>query len=169
MRRVVVGPSSTVPGNSAVVEVATPVTFRIGSQKGVDARQIEIRRDKDAGVPPGSGEVVVTRQLMAAGPPSHGNLSNEHVPSVFGVEPGADAFQWLVSTYGPNVQTPMHSTRTLDLQYVVSGEVALILDEGEVHLEAGDAVIIPGSNHSWRTGAQGCTRVGLIFGTEGRP
>lgn len=166
MRRVVVGPSNADATKSAVVEIAAPLTFRIGSQKGLDARRIEVQQDARSGEDPAAGEVVVTRQFMAAGAPSAFQLTSQYVPSVFKVEPGTVGFQWLVSTYGPDVQTPMHSTRTLDFQYVVSGEVVLILDEDEVHLEAGDSVIIPGCNHSWRTGAQGCTRVGLVFADD---
>lgn len=44
----------------------------------------------------------------------------------------------------------MHTTDTIDWDYVVSGEVWLELDDGEeVHLVAGDSVIQNGTRHRW--------------------
>lgn len=44
----------------------------------------------------------------------------------------------------------MHTTPTIDFEYVVSGEVWLELDEGvEVHLRAGDVVVQNGTRHAW--------------------
>jgi mannose-6-phosphate isomerase-like protein (cupin superfamily) len=43
----------------------------------------------------------------------------------------------------------MHRTDTVDFAVVLKGEVVLILDEGEVALEAGDVVIQRGTNHAW--------------------
>lgn len=45
----------------------------------------------------------------------------------------------------------MHTTDTVDLDLVVSGEVTLELDDGAaVHLEAGDCVVQNGTRHAWR-------------------
>ena len=45
----------------------------------------------------------------------------------------------------------MHTTDTIDFEYVVSGEVWLELDDGkEVHLRAGDTVVQNGTRHAWR-------------------
>jgi quercetin dioxygenase-like cupin family protein len=44
----------------------------------------------------------------------------------------------------------MHATETIDLLYVLSGEVYLELDDGaEVHLKAGDSVVQNGTKHAW--------------------
>jgi len=44
----------------------------------------------------------------------------------------------------------MHTTDTVDLDLVVSGEIWLELDDGkEVRLEAGDCVVQNGTRHSW--------------------
>lgn len=44
----------------------------------------------------------------------------------------------------------MHTTDTVDLDLVVSGEVWLELDDGqEVHLQAGDCVVQNGTRHVW--------------------
>jgi mannose-6-phosphate isomerase-like protein (cupin superfamily) len=45
----------------------------------------------------------------------------------------------------------MHTTDTVDIDVVISGEVVLELDDGsEVQLKAGDCVIQNGTRHAWR-------------------
>jgi mannose-6-phosphate isomerase-like protein (cupin superfamily) len=45
----------------------------------------------------------------------------------------------------------MHTTDTVDIDVVISGEVDLELDDGkEVHLGPGDCVIQNGTRHAWR-------------------
>jgi mannose-6-phosphate isomerase-like protein (cupin superfamily) len=44
----------------------------------------------------------------------------------------------------------MHQTETIDFGVVLSGEIWLELDEGEVHLKPGDCVVQRGTMHAWR-------------------
>lgn len=45
----------------------------------------------------------------------------------------------------------MHTTATVDYEYVVSGRVVLELDDGETReLKAGDTVVQNGTRHAWR-------------------
>jgi mannose-6-phosphate isomerase-like protein (cupin superfamily) len=45
----------------------------------------------------------------------------------------------------------MHTTDTVDIDVIISGEVDLELDDGqELHLKAGDCVIQNGTRHAWR-------------------
>ena len=44
----------------------------------------------------------------------------------------------------------MHKTETIDFGIVLSGEIWLELDEGEVHLTAGDCIVQRGTMHAWR-------------------
>ena len=44
----------------------------------------------------------------------------------------------------------MHTTRTIDYGIVLSGKIDLELDDGEVHLVAGDVVVQRGTRHAWR-------------------
>jgi uncharacterized cupin superfamily protein len=54
------------------------------------------------------------------------------------------------STYAPNAPHPyMQKTRSLDFALILEGEVTLVLDLEEVHLAAGDTVVLRGSNHAW--------------------
>jgi mannose-6-phosphate isomerase-like protein (cupin superfamily) len=43
----------------------------------------------------------------------------------------------------------MHKTRTLDYVILLSGEVTLLLDEGEVDLTPFNVVVQRGTNHTW--------------------
>jgi quercetin dioxygenase-like cupin family protein len=44
----------------------------------------------------------------------------------------------------------MHTTRTIDFEVVLSGEVTLELDDGAtVHLAVGDTVVQNGTRHRW--------------------
>jgi quercetin dioxygenase-like cupin family protein len=54
-----------------------------------------------------------------------------------------------------------HTTPTIDLEYVVSGELWLELDDGkEVLLRPGDTVVQNSTNHAWRNkGDEPCTVV----------
>src|SRR5262249_11368640 len=54
------------------------------------------------------------------------------------------------STYSPEAPHPyMQRTRTLDLCWILAGEVTLVLDTEEVKLSAGDTVVQRGTNHAW--------------------
>jgi mannose-6-phosphate isomerase-like protein (cupin superfamily) len=43
----------------------------------------------------------------------------------------------------------MHKTRTVDYVILLSGEVTLLLDRGEVNLKPFDVVVQRGTNHAW--------------------
>jgi len=49
----------------------------------------------------------------------------------------------------PGARPDMHATRTLDYAVVLSGEITLILDHGEVTLKPFDTVVQRGTNHTW--------------------
>jgi uncharacterized cupin superfamily protein len=55
------------------------------------------------------------------------------------------------STYSSSAPHPyMQKTRSLDFALILEGEVTLVLDLEEVHLAAGDTVVLRGANHAWR-------------------
>ena len=50
-----------------------------------------------------------------------------------------------------------HRTNSLDYAIVMSGEIDMELDEGEVHLKAGDILIQRGTIHNWiNRGSEPC-------------
>jgi mannose-6-phosphate isomerase-like protein (cupin superfamily) len=65
----------------------------------------------------------------------------------------------------------MHTTDTIDFDYIVSGEVWLELDDGaQTHLEAGDCVIQNGTRHAWRNrGSEPCVIAVALIGAQRSP
>ena len=54
------------------------------------------------------------------------------------------------ATFGKGGRHPlMHRTETIDYAIVLSGEIVMLLDEGEVTLRAGDILVQCGTNHAW--------------------
>jgi len=75
--------------------------------------------------------------------------------------PGSTRFR--TSVFSPGRTTAMHTTTTLDYDFVLEGSVTLLLSDGsEIDLVAGDAVVIPAAAHAWRAGPKGC-RLGLVM------
>jgi mannose-6-phosphate isomerase-like protein (cupin superfamily) len=62
----------------------------------------------------------------------------------------------------------MHTTDTVDVVLIVSGQATLDLGGGtEVTLEAGDCVVQHGTRHAWRNlTSQPCTMASAIFGAR---
>ena len=76
-------------------------------------------------------------------------------------EPPPGGSWWVAATFPPNAEpigadTPgvdedgWHTTRTIDFDYVLSGELTLLLDRESVELQAGDAVVQQATRHAWR-------------------
>ena len=62
----------------------------------------------------------------------------------------------------------MHTTATIDYEYIVSGRVLLELDDGvTVEVGPGDTVVQNGTRHSWRNPfAEPCTMVVVLVGAN---
>ncbi len=60
----------------------------------------------------------------------------------------------------------MHTTATVDYEFVVSGSIVLELDDGtEVELHPGDTLIQNGTRHAWRNrGTEPCQMVVVLIG-----
>jgi hypothetical protein len=76
----------------------------------------------------------------------------------------------LVAHMEPN-SPGMHTSDTIDFEYVIVGEVWLELDNGvQVHLRAGDTVVQNGTRHAWRNrGHEPCTIVVFMIGVNRQP
>jgi len=80
-----------------------------------------------------------------------------------------DRLPGIVSQANMELDNPgMHTTDTIDFEYVISGEVWLELDDGEeTHLRAGDTVIQNGTRHAWRNrGSEPCQMVVFLVGAH---
>ena len=74
-------------------------------------------------------------------------------------------------SYMENDNPGMHTTDTIDFEYVISGKVWLELDDHkEVHLRPGDTVVQNGTRHAWRNnGSEPCRIVVCMVGAHRAP
>ena len=67
----------------------------------------------------------------------------------------------------PDMDNPphplMHRTKTLDYGIVLSGEVYLVVDEGETLLKPGDVVVQCGTNHAWSNRGEHPCRMAFVL------
>lgn len=57
----------------------------------------------------------------------------------------------------------MHRTRSIDYAVVLQGEIDMLLDDSQVHLEAGDVLVQQATNHAWvNHGGESC-RIAFIL------
>jgi hypothetical protein len=61
----------------------------------------------------------------------------------------------------------MHRTESIDYGIVLSGEIVLLLDDGEVLLREGDVVVQRGTIHAWTNRTDRICRMAFIL-TDGR-
>lgn len=80
-----------------------------------------------------------------------------------GVEPGHADF--LVLQMPAGIEHPMHHTDTLNFHTIVRGSLEVLLDDGAHRLDAGDSLVLPGIDHGWRAGPDGCTMTILNLGS----
>jgi len=57
----------------------------------------------------------------------------------------------------------MHRTRSIDYALVLSGEIDMLLDDGEVHLKAGDILVQQGTNHAWVNRSKEPCRIAFVL------
>ena len=62
----------------------------------------------------------------------------------------------------------MHTTDTIDFEYIISGEVWLELDDvKEVLIKAGDTVVQNGTRHAWHNkGSEPCRMLICLIGAH---
>jgi quercetin dioxygenase-like cupin family protein len=70
--------------------------------------------------------------------------------------------------YDPGVAARWHRTDSIDYAIVLSGEIFMQLDEGEVLLKAGDLIVQRATMHNWENrGTEPCIIVFVLIATEG--
>src|SRR5204862_6207393 len=92
-------------------------------------------------------------------PPEGGNRSREAMLKEMGV---ADA--------GGARHAAMHRTRSIDYAIVLDGEIDMLLDDSEVHLQAGDVLVQQGTNHAWvNRGSRTCRMAFVLIDAKEIP
>ena len=105
-------------------------------------------------VPPKSGTVF---RIVDFAPDSQGEHPTDinHMMKIVGAEAPKRGL--------PPRHPMMHRTRSLDYAIIMSGEIDMLLDEGEVHLKAGDVLVQQATNHAWVNRSGKPCRVAFIL------
>jgi len=105
-------------------------------------------------VPPKSGTVF---RIVDFAPESQGEQPTDmnHMMKIVGAEAPKKGL--------PPRHPMMHRTRSLDYAIILSGEIDMLLDEGEVHLRAGDVLVQQATNHAWVNRSGKPCRVAFIL------
>ena len=104
---------------------------------------------REIGVPPPESGTIFR---VVDFPPEGGPRSREAILKEMGV-----------ADQGGGRHAAMHRTRSVDYAIVIEGEIDMLLDDSEVHLEAGDVLVQQGTNHAWvNRGTQVC-RVAFVL------
>ena len=107
------------------------------------------RAAREIGVPPPPGGSIFR---VVDFPPEKAPRSREAILAEMGV-----------GDHGGARHPGMHRTRSVDYAIVLEGEIDMLLDEGEVHLQAGDVLVQQGTNHAWvNRGAAPC-RIAFVL------
>ena len=93
------------------------------------------RAAREIGVPPPPNGSIFR---VVDFPPEGGTRSREAVLKEMGV-----------ADHGGARHAAMHRTRSVDYAIVIEGAIDMLLDDSEVHLEAGDVLVQQGTNHAW--------------------
>lgn len=104
-------------------------------------------------------------------PPKNGTLFRivDFVPTTQAVEQlPIDTMMKVAGADAPGKGLPprhsmMHRTRTVDYAIIMSGEIDMLLDEGEIHLKAGDVVVQQATNHAWVNRGKEICRIAFIL------
>lgn len=109
------------------------------------------KADREIGVaPPDGGSVFRIVEFT----PDDDSVSNAEMKRELGLDPDSG---------GPVRHPGMHKTRSVDYGIVISGEIDMVMDEGEVHLKAGDVIVQRGTNHAWANrGTEPC-RIAFVL------
>jgi quercetin dioxygenase-like cupin family protein len=80
---------------------------------------------------------------------------------VASTDPHGSVFR--IVEYAPGVAPRDHRTESIDYAVVMAGEIDMLLDDGEIHLKAGDVLIQQGTNHAWvNRGSEPC-RIAFVL------
>ena len=164
-RRVVTGVDAG--GKSFFVhDGPTPGTLDLGR-----ALNDEIWVDDPAAPDPGAARDPVASGRFSLEPPPGGSVvrvftfepaSREDLPSADEIAEAAARFDTGDAMEPEN--PGMHTTQTIDYGIVLSGEIDLELDSGEVHLRAGDVVVQRATRHAWRNrSSEPCTMAFVLI------
>jgi hypothetical protein len=112
------------------------------------------RADRTIGVPPPANGSVLRVVDFPPVTPERASVSQADVLKEMGVSESSDQ---------PARHAFMHRTASIDYAIVMSGEIDMLLDVGEVHLKSGDIIVQQGTNHAWVNNSQSMCRIAFVL------
>lgn len=97
------------------------------------------RADRKISIPPPPGGSVF--RIVDFYPPDDTKLPADHMARTMGADHSSNGW--------PPRHPAMHRTRSVDYAIVLSGEIDMLLDNSEIHLKAGEALVQQSTNHAW--------------------
>jgi Cupin domain len=145
-RRIVTGHDKA--GKSIVLSDGRPPNELQFLERGVSF--FEIWSTNASPAPLSAAEVEPTDRLAELAPKSRGTVIRilDFLPG-FSQNSGTRPF--------------IHRTETVDYGIVLEGEIFLLLDDSEVHLNAGDVVIQRGTDHGWENRSDELARMAFVL------
>ena len=69
-----------------------------------------------------------------------------------------------IATWKPGSSYPMHASDTVDIGFVLSGEIELKMEKGSTILRPGDCFVQRGTQHAWKVvGDKPCVWAGILI------
>jgi len=120
----------------------------------VDVAASTDRAQTQVGVPPPANGTIFRIVDFAPIPPGAPPVDHHQVLLSMGIDPATQGFARHANT---------HRTRTIDYAIVLDGEIDMLLDDGEIHVKAGDVLVQQATNHAWvNSGTKPC-RIAFIL------
>jgi len=165
-RRVVTGHDAT--GKAVVVIDGAAPNAKLRIASGVTSTLLWVTDESPADI---SGGADCTERDIGVAPPPAGSIfrvvdfppaaeagpfDNEAMTREMGIARRASAAR-------PARHPGMHRTKSIDYAIVISGEIDMLLDDSEVHLEAGDVMVQRGTNHAWVNRGKETCRIAFVL------
>jgi mannose-6-phosphate isomerase-like protein (cupin superfamily) len=127
----------------------------------VDMSGASDRSLNHAGVPPVANGTVFRIVDFAPAPPHAAPVDHHQILVSMGIDPATQGYARHANT---------HRTRTIDYALVLDGEIDMLLDDSEIHVQAGDVLVQQGTNHAWvNNGSKPCRIAFILIDGEAPP
>jgi mannose-6-phosphate isomerase-like protein (cupin superfamily) len=158
-RRVVTGHR----GGRGIVLFDGPAPNRkLRQASGVVSTLLWVTDESPAGI---SGSADRAEREIGVPPPPRGSLFRmvEFPPGGKAMSREAVLKEMGLAGQSASAHPGMHKTRSVDYAVVIEGEIDMVLDEGEVHLAAGDVLVQQGTNHAWVNRGERPCRIAFVL------
>jgi mannose-6-phosphate isomerase-like protein (cupin superfamily) len=143
-------PRQRSPGGNAVANLWVTSEFPVEVSGSADRAQTQV------GVPPPVNgtifRVVDFTPVPVGGLAPH--VDHEKVLTAMGIDPATQGYARHANT---------HRTKSIDYAIVLDGEIDMLMDDSQIHLQAGDVLIQQGTNHAWVNNGNKPCRVAFVL------